>query len=522
MRVGFCVFLLSLLGLSIGLNAQETLIYTIDKSVKYQEIDNFSASDAWRMDFVGKNWPLEKKEHIADLLFKREFDKDGNPMGMALSNWRVNIGAGSYENRENNEVTSTWNRTECFLSPDGGYDFTKQAGQQWFMNAARERGMNNFLFFTNSAPYFMTRTGSTLSGDNSGINLRNDMFDDFARFLVHTVQHFRDNGYNVKYVSPLNEPNVEWHTNSWQEGTFATKADIYRMVAELDKAITESGADTKIIIPEMGEMKMLFEVAENERIPDDIIHSMFYDDGAYSVMQFKNLYNCLAAHDYWTAYPPSLLVDIRAQVRDSLAKNNRDTKFWASEYCILEKNEEITMPSSPTKSINLGLYTARIIHNDLVLANASAWQWWTAVSLGEDVPIQLLPMKDSKQETVKYDGIISPTKMFWTTANYSFFVRPGMKRIDVKPVGQKVSDVEAATSLMVSSFTDGKEVVSIIINYTEQDAPLELQLDECRKGKVYVTSIDKNLEYTGEHDLNTLSIPARSVVTVVTDLKAKK
>jgi hypothetical protein len=122
---------------------------------------------------------------------------------------------------------------------------------------------------------------------------------------------------------------------------------------------------------------------------------------------------------------------------------------------------------------------------------------------------------------VKYDGIISPTKMFWTTANYSFFVRPGMKRIDVKPVGQKVSDVEAATSLMVSSFTDGKEVVSVIINYTEQDAPLELRLDECRKGKVYVTSIDKNLEYTGEHNLNTLSIPARSVVTVVADLKAK-
>ena len=75
------MILLSLLGLSIGLNAHETLIYTIDKSVKYQEIDNFSASDAWRMDFVGKNWPLEKKEHIADLLFKREFDKDGSPLG---------------------------------------------------------------------------------------------------------------------------------------------------------------------------------------------------------------------------------------------------------------------------------------------------------------------------------------------------------------------------------------------------------------------------------------------------------
>lgn len=517
MKIRYWAFLLSLLCLSVGLNAQETTVYVIDKDIKYQEIDNFSASDAWRMDFVGKNWPSEKKEHIADLLFKHEFDKDGNPIGMALTNWRVNIGAGSYENRGNNEVTSTWNRTECFLLPDGRYDFTKQAGQQWFMNAARERGVNDFLFFTNSAPYFMTRTGSTLSGDNVCINLQKDKFDDFARFLVSCVQHFTEGGYNIKYVSPLNEPNVEWHTNSWQEGTFATKADIYRMVAELDKAISESGANTKIVIPEMGEMKMLFEVDADERIPDDIIRSMFYDDGAYSVMQFKNLYNCLAAHDYWTAYPPSLLVGIRAQVRDSIAGNGRDTKFWASEYCILEKNEEITMPPSPVKSINLGLYVARLIHTNLAVANASAWQWWTAVSLNEDVPIQLLPLEASSGESVKYDGRVVTTKMFWATANYSFFVRPGMRRVDVRSLDKEVSPLEAATSLMLSSYTDDAQVVTVIVNYADVDKNISLECDNARKGKMYVTSIDKDLQYIGKHRLKSLTIPARSIVTVVID-----
>ena len=517
MKIRYWAFLLSLLCLSVGLNAQETTVYVIDKDIKYQEIDNFSASDAWRMDFVGKNWPSEKKEHIADLLFKHEFDKDGNPIGMALTNWRVNIGAGSYENRGNNEVTSTWNRTECFLLPDRRYDFTKQAGQQWFMNAARERGVNDFLFFTNSAPYFMTRTGSTLSGDNVCINLQKDKFDDFARFLVCCVQHFTEGGYNIKYVSPLNEPNVEWHTNSWQEGTFATKADIYRMVAELDKAISESGVNTKIVIPEMGEMKMLFEVDADERIPDDIIRSMFYDDGAYSVMQFKNLYNCLAAHDYWTAYPPSLLVDIRAQVRDSIAGNGRGTKFWASEYCILEKNEEITMPPSPVKSINLGLYVARLIHTNLAVANASAWQWWTAVSLNEDVPILLLPLETSSGESVKYDGRVVTTKMFWATANYSFFVRPGMRRVDVRSLDKEVSPLEAATSLMLSSYTDDAQVVTVIVNYADVDKNISLECDNARKGKMYVTSIDKDLQYIGKHRLKSLTIPARSIVTVVID-----
>lgn len=519
MKVRYCAFLLSAVSICLTgvLQAQETTIYVIDPKVKYQEIDNFSASDAWRMDFVGKNWPLEKKEHIADLLFKHEFDKDGHPKGMALSNWRVNIGAGSYENRENHEVTSTWNRTECFLSPNGTYDFTKQAGQQWFMNAARERGMNDFLFFTNSAPYFMTRTGSTLSADKECINLRNDKFDDFAHFLIRCVQHFRENGYHIKYVSPLNEPNVEWHTNSWQEGTFATKSDIYKMVAELDKAISEKGVNTQIIIPELGELKMLFETDANEKTPDDIIRSMFYKDGAYSVMSFKNLYNCVAAHDYWTAYPPNLLVDIRTRVREALAGNHLNTKFWASEYCILEKNEEITMPPSPVKSINLGLYVARLIHTDLAVANASAWQWWTAVSLNEDVPIQLLPLEGASGESVKYDGKVVPTKMFWATANYSFFIRPGMHRIDVRASNKDVTPLEAATSLMLSSFTDGSQIVTVIVNYAETDQNISLKCDQARKGKLYVTSIDKDLRYIGKHSLKTLSIPARSIVTVVMD-----
>lgn len=505
---------LAFVALAGTISAQSIKVYVVDKNITYQEIDNFSASDAWRCHFVGKYWPQEKKEEIADLLFKREFDEKGNPKGMALTNWRVNVGAGSYENREAKEVNNSWNRTECFLLPDGTYDFSKQEGQQWFMKAAKERGVNNFLFFTNSAPYFMTRSGATVSTDRNYINLQEDKFDDFARFLVNCTKHFRGLGYDVNYISPINEPNVEWHTNAFQEGSFATKSDIYRLVAELDKVIEEEQVETKILIPELGELKYLFEVDSAANMPDDIIHSMFYKNGEYSVLGFKNLFNCVAAHDYWTAYPPKLLVDIRTDLRKALEQNGHQTKFWASEYCILEKNKEITMEPSPIKSINLGLYVARIIHSDLALANASAWQWWTALSMGEDVPIQLLPMKDSSTESIKYDGIISPTKMFWTTANYSFFIRPGMKRIDVKPT-HIVSDLEAATSLMVSSYTDNKEIITVIINYTDKEEQLDLKCEKAKTGKLYVTSIDKNLEYVGEHALKKLSIPARSVVTVV-------
>lgn len=72
--------LIAALTLSISLKplaAQNKKVFIIDKQTVYQEIDNFSASDAWRCAFIGKNWPQEKKEKIADLLFKREFDEKG-------------------------------------------------------------------------------------------------------------------------------------------------------------------------------------------------------------------------------------------------------------------------------------------------------------------------------------------------------------------------------------------------------------------------------------------------------------
>ena len=56
--------LIAALTLSISLKplaAQNKKVFIIDKQTVYQEIDNFSASDAWRCAFIGKNWPQKKK-----------------------------------------------------------------------------------------------------------------------------------------------------------------------------------------------------------------------------------------------------------------------------------------------------------------------------------------------------------------------------------------------------------------------------------------------------------------------------
>ena len=128
------------------------------------------------------------------------------------------------------------------------------------MKAARERAWTTFCFSRTQLPTLWLVVLLQFSTDQDCINLQNDKFDDFARFLVKSAQHFREQGFHVNYISPNNEPNGQWHANSFQEGSFATKADLYRMVEELDKAISEAQIDTKILIPEVGDMKYLFEI----------------------------------------------------------------------------------------------------------------------------------------------------------------------------------------------------------------------------------------------------------------------
>ena len=77
--------------------AQSTYTVTINPNKTYQTIVDFGASDCWTADFVGKYFSSTEKEKSAKWLFSQEFDSNGNPEGIGLSMWRVNLGAGSAE-----------------------------------------------------------------------------------------------------------------------------------------------------------------------------------------------------------------------------------------------------------------------------------------------------------------------------------------------------------------------------------------------------------------------------------------
>ena len=95
----------------------------------------------------------------------------------------------------------------------------------------------------------MTKNGLAYCDSTVGTtNLESDKFDDYAEYLSTIMEHFRDvEGIDFDYISPLNEPQWDWESNS-QEGCRYSSADIKQVVDELSASLRSNGLDTQVLI----------------------------------------------------------------------------------------------------------------------------------------------------------------------------------------------------------------------------------------------------------------------------------
>ncbi len=490
----------------------QSLKVTINKNQVFQTIDGFGASDAWRCQFVGKNWPNEKRERIAELLFSKELDKNGNPKGIGLSLWRFYIGAGTAEQGEKSEIKNDWRRGESFIDASGNYDWNKQEGQQWFLKKAKDYGVEKFLAFSIAAPVHWSLNGKGFNGDskNGEINLKADKFEDYAKFMVAFLKHFESKGLPFDYLSPINEPQWDWETKT-QEGTPATNDNIFRLTQLLDKHIEKSNVSTKIVLGEAADLRWLYSNFGKPKRGNQIDY--FFN----SKKEFKSLAHKISGHSYFTTWPVDSLIAIRQKLNDKLIKyNNLD--YWQSEFCILEKSEDIGGGGTRDLGMNTALYVARVIHADLTLANATSWQWWTALT-DADYKDGLIYLDTGVENdmynkiSLKTDGNFHDSKLLWALGNYSRFVKPNMVRVEVLSNDNK-SLKDQYKGIMISAYFNKKtsEITIVAINYSNENKNLDIS--DYQIDKMFVTSKDKNLE-TVKIDKKNLNIEPRSISTVI-------
>ena len=517
----------------------------IDTGYEYQEMHGFGASDCWSGNFVGQwgpatnsgfprfpynttytlNWSpptgwdaarvQQEKDQIADWLFSQEFDSQGNPKGIGLSEWRVNLGGGSLEQAligENSKIGTVnrnnmtnsqggWERNaECFLAnikqpwvgtqttarPSSStrslnYDWTKQAGQQYWMREARKRGLEKMVAFSNSplVPFTLSgtannvATGSSTPGSdgkytklNDTGNLAGTHFASFAEYLADVANYFAAPAQNVtdpylgrsismrfNYISPVNEPQWEWNEDK-QEGSRWTNDNIALLVKNIDTAIQASSRanintdNTKQLIAEAARWDYI--TGNGDGLYNQINRFFNPSSSAYvgnvaSMKPWK-----MGAHTYFTHGSDSEAVSFRDAVKSSAAgrahvdNNNKPVDIWSTEFCGLGGGSGL---SNVNSYFDFALFTAKLAHQDITRANARTFSFWTALDMekGGQSKYSLIAYSPGQATYTTFAnnssstyypaltraGAVRSQATLWAMGHYSLFVRPGFLRIKI-------------------------------------------------------------------------------------------
>ncbi len=498
--------------------ANATLKLTINLADEKQTIHSFGASDCWTTKFIGKWADVNKKNKIADYLFSMDTVSNGSPKGIGLSLWRVNIGAGSFEQGAASEIPDEWRREECFLKADGSYDWNKEAGSQWFLNEAKQRGVKYTLGFAISAPVYMTLDGKAYGGGRSSFNLQSGKMPDYAAFLAEVSDHFK-----FDYISPFNEPQWNWgNGNPSQEGSAATNTEIADLVKLLGPKLQSRSLATSILAGEAAQWNFTSNAYDNNR--GDQIYNWFSPASSNYIGNVPNTAKIISAHSYFTTCPDNNLINIRAGVVNKRNAVDAGLGLWQTEFGILGDICGQYNGYPKNISIDYGLYVAKVIHHDLAIAGASSWQWWLAMSPGNysDALVYINdPSGGYDLNASQTDGIVSDSKQLWCFGNYSRFVRPGMKRIAASIEGI-ADDVSAAGSQMITAYKDAatRKLVFVIVNMSSGSKTFGLSgLGSTikiagNKLDVYTTTATKSLSRSAAAADN-IKIEAKSVTTLV-------
>ena len=484
--------------ISFSAAAQQNITVHINKHKTYQTIRNFGASDAWSCQFVG-NWSTEKKNTIADWLFSMDTLQNGNPKGIGLTIWRYNIGAGSAEQGDSSSIEDEWRRA-ALVNKNTVKNDERIKAQNWFLVAAKERGVKQFLGFLNSPPVYLTVNGKA-HATGGKCNIDSSNYNAFANYAADAIKNIKQStGVEFNYISPINEPQWNWSDNN-QEGCPYNNKQISNVVKSFNDAFAKNKITSKLVITEAGQLDFL--LPHNNKNKGNQVNDFFNPASSNYVGDLSHISKAVAAHSYFITSPFDKAMALRTQVKDSIAQI-KDLELWQSEYCVLGDNDGEIDGNKRDLGMNSALYIAKVLYEDLVGANASAWHWWLAVS-PYDYKDGLVYIDKNKTNGNCYDS-----KMLWAFGNYSRFITPGMQRIDVDAVSK---------DMLVSGYKDAlkDKLVLVFVNASSDEKTITLNENTIASNKkiiTYTTDETRNLEKNIEA-VNELNIPARSVVTAV-------
>lgn len=455
----------------------------------FQEIVGFGASSGWTINPVCKEWREENRRKIADYLYDAE-------KGIGLTCFRYDLGAGS-EISDNERIQGEfrWRKTETFkAAPDAPYDFSRNSGLTWMMQAARERGADCFTAYIHSAPFWMTVNGHT-QGDRGErcSNLLPGKEGELAAFLLDILAHFRtEMKLPFDYISPVNEPGWDWqYPGVHEEGCHMEQDEVWRVLTAVREEMERRGEPCELLGPEVETVDALTRM----------LPYMTARENCREVLRGN-----ITAHSYYTDLFEEMGICCRKQLQRALEKAGT-YRYWQTEYCLIgagrgECRDYGIMPA---------LWLAQTVHYDMTLLNACSWQWWLSLSTGD------FDYKDGLvYSDWRYPGDeenVLPSKMLWALGQYSRFIRRGDRRA--------ACQADLPDDVLVSAYLkkDAGKAVLVFVNIASADRLI--RLPQARETALFLTDDlpGRDIAPADQYRCrDTVVIPRQSVMTALVTL----
>lgn len=437
---------------------------------KIRALTGFGASACWWSPQIKDD---KTADEVIDLLY-------GNN-GLKLNIYRYNAGGGFDVN--NVRVNNAWRVIESFMNEDGSYNWNADKHAVSVMKKALDTGnVDTLIFFANSPHYTQTITGQASGGLTEHFsNLDKTKYDEFAKYFIDIAEHFVEEGYPVKYISPINEPQWKWGGDYvWQEGCHYEPQEVRDCFLAFAKELERRKSSLLLYGMESGDLsdktKEYYALLEAEPL----------------IMKYLDTF---AYHSYHSDNDVKSKVDF-----GKWAKENVKTKhFDMSEWCELPCRHD-------TKSIDSTLIMARIIGEDLIYTGVNSWTAWVAVNqLGK-------PREDGLCFS---DGLLVADDSFenyyiamryYALAHFSKYI----------PVGSVSLDIGFNTSRGFSLFAfrrPDKKMVLVAVNYSRAKRVIEADID-IKNADIIITTQENQLEHKKSQS-DKIAIPPMSIATII-------
>jgi O-glycosyl hydrolase len=362
------------------LSESEGVTVIIDPSVKYQRFEGWGSSLCWWANNTGR-WSAANRARLVGAIVNPD-------TGLGYNIFRYNIGGGDRPGHNHLTKGNGGAAIPGFKPTENGpYDWSADSCQRNILLEIAAQGKDLiFEAFSNSPPWWMTKSGCAAGSSDGSDNLKSDYFDDFADYLTEVVKHYKET-YNILFrtVEPFNEPSAGWwNSNGTQEGC-GFKNNQSLMIVELGKALAA---------------KNLFPATTVSASDETSIEQALKTLNAYSQSALDYI-SQINTHSY-SGY------NFRTQLAQAAASKGK--RLWQSETGPLHKDD----------NSNIALWMADVIIRDLREMKAEAWlDWQICDPSGNWMTINA----DLTNQRFTY------TSRFYMHSAFSRFIRPGSQII---------------------------------------------------------------------------------------------